>query len=447
MSTPTPIPTSPTGSAAPAGPQAAPAAASAPNGLFNQLFAATVLPAAVTNPAAPLAGNQGGKTLPPTGKVLPFSADTAPATPANGEGGVLGLMQQILNAAPESAAVIPGAVSAAAANPAVESSPLGAVAAGTPATAESIDGEYLPASPASAVPDKSLIALHTIAVRDAAQAATGDVAEAAQSLRQQFKPASAPGQLRTSPDQSAAAIASEAMTGQTKAMPINAAGAALAGKLIADTGTEQFAVQLRDAAAAGTPLPASGGVIDTSLARADLRGLGLLSNAATVAPNPLPSLHTDTLSTERWSRALGERVVWMVNAGNHKATIQLHPAELGQIELRVSMTQQHASVEITAQQASTREMLEQMSPRLVIALEASGIKLDELKVQAEDAGRQNGRNAQSGEGQLAQSGRDDTSAGGREQGGATGEHNGAAEPLPDITGMSLLNVRSIDLYA
>jgi len=80
--------------------------------------------------------------------------------------------------------------------------------------------------------------------------------------------------------------------------------------------------------------------------------------------------------------AFTEKVVWMTGQGAQRANLQLHPAELGALQIRVTMMDNSAHVEIHAQNADTGDLLESLLPKLQSALEQQGIKVDELKLSA-----------------------------------------------------------------
>lgn len=76
-----------------------------------------------------------------------------------------------------------------------------------------------------------------------------------------------------------------------------------------------------------------------------------------------------------WQTAVGERVVWMAARGVHGAELRLNPAELGPMQLQVSVDDGRVSVSITALQAATRDALEAALPRLRELLAENGMDL------------------------------------------------------------------------
>ncbi len=104
-----------------------------------------------------------------------------------------------------------------------------------------------------------------------------------------------------------------------------------------------------------------------------------LSRASAVAPAFVPS-NQPGLAEKAVSDAFTEKVVWMTGQGAQRANLQLHPAELGALQIRVTMMDNSAHVEIHAQNAETSDMLETLLPKLQSALEQQGLKVDELKL-------------------------------------------------------------------
>ncbi|HBC58747.1 MAG TPA: hypothetical protein DCZ03_16430 [Gammaproteobacteria bacterium] len=81
-----------------------------------------------------------------------------------------------------------------------------------------------------------------------------------------------------------------------------------------------------------------------------------------------------------WGDAIRNRVMWMVNQGLQKAQIQLHPAELGAINVRVEVNADETHVTFTAQTSIAREALETEMGRLRELFQQQGIQLGEASV-------------------------------------------------------------------
>lgn len=73
--------------------------------------------------------------------------------------------------------------------------------------------------------------------------------------------------------------------------------------------------------------------------------------------------------------ALGAELSLLVQEGVHEARLQLNPAEMGPITVQIQIDGQNAQVVMAAEQALTRERLEQALPALAGALQDSGLTL------------------------------------------------------------------------
>ena len=83
-----------------------------------------------------------------------------------------------------------------------------------------------------------------------------------------------------------------------------------------------------------------------------------------------------------WGDDLSQKIVWMTSREIKSAEIHLNPAELGPIDLKVSVQSDNATVNINAQNATVRELLESQVVRLREMMEQNGISLDDVNVGA-----------------------------------------------------------------
>lgn len=105
----------------------------------------------------------------------------------------------------------------------------------------------------------------------------------------------------------------------------------------------------------------------------------------------LPSLDIQpSLQSKAWSRVMSSRVVWMATEGIQQAALKLNPAHLGPVEVRLHLHHDTANVTFIAQNAATREALEQALPKLRDSFIENGIALanaevsDQASQQAQD---------------------------------------------------------------
>ena len=77
-----------------------------------------------------------------------------------------------------------------------------------------------------------------------------------------------------------------------------------------------------------------------------------------------------------------ERVVWMAarKQGSSQARLQLHPAHLGKLDIRLDVQGREASLHLGVHSAPVREALEAMLPRLREQLEQQGLQLGDASV-------------------------------------------------------------------
>lgn len=103
--------------------------------------------------------------------------------------------------------------------------------------------------------------------------------------------------------------------------------------------------------------------------------------SAVATPSLAAQLKQLNLQQQDAAGQLRERVQLMVRQNVQVAEIRLDPAELGQMQIRVNLQQEQASVQFIVQQQHAKELLEQQMPRLRELLQQQGIQLGEGQVQ------------------------------------------------------------------
>lgn len=81
-----------------------------------------------------------------------------------------------------------------------------------------------------------------------------------------------------------------------------------------------------------------------------------------------------------WGEAVGNRLMMMVNGKVQSANIQLNPAELGPIEIKVSVNQEQATVNFVSNNAAVRDAIEEAFPRLKEMFTQNGLSLSDANV-------------------------------------------------------------------
>lgn len=84
-----------------------------------------------------------------------------------------------------------------------------------------------------------------------------------------------------------------------------------------------------------------------------------------------------------WGDAVGNRLMMMVNDKIQTAKIHLNPAELGSIEVKVSINQDQASVHFISSHTAVRDAIEEAFPRLREMFQQNGISLADANVSQE----------------------------------------------------------------
>ena len=85
---------------------------------------------------------------------------------------------------------------------------------------------------------------------------------------------------------------------------------------------------------------------------------------------------------------LANKVQVMVNQNRMIAEIRLDPPDLGQMQIKIAMQGDTATVNIVVQSQQARETLEHATPRLKELLEEQGIELGQSSVQQEGQDQQ-----------------------------------------------------------
>ncbi len=148
--------------------------------------------------------------------------------------------------------------------------------------------------------------------------------------------------------------------------------------------TESAATNAPDTTSATSPAPG----VDTLNASATLPVM--VANAPALAPEgapapsaptplPTPSLHPEVGSSE-WGKALGQQVIQLGKAGHEVAELQLNPAGLGPLKVKLSMNDHQMQAMFVSEHSSVRAAVEAALPQLRLSLADSGISLGNTSV-------------------------------------------------------------------
>jgi len=108
-------------------------------------------------------------------------------------------------------------------------------------------------------------------------------------------------------------------------------------------------------------------------------GLGTATQAANTQTQMAPL----NLGQNAWETNLGARLQMMVGQNIQTAEIRLDPPELGALDIKIKISNDVASVNITSPHSHVREALETAVPRLREMFADSGLSLGDVNVRQE----------------------------------------------------------------
>lgn len=109
-------------------------------------------------------------------------------------------------------------------------------------------------------------------------------------------------------------------------------------------------------------------------AAAALPGLGLATSMPAATP-PMHSHVSPPIDSPSFAPALATQVRWLVREGVSQAQIQLNPAEMGPVSVRIVLEGREVRVDFGADAVATRQVLEASLPVLAAAFDDSGLTL------------------------------------------------------------------------
>jgi flagellar hook-length control protein FliK len=203
-----------------------------------------------------------------------------------------------------------------------------------------------------------------------------------------------------------------------QATGIAAAHAGPIGKTAATDASAAALLKMNSAAAPAanatanvTALPAGAGILlaatEPRLAAVDKPADATAQPAAALAP---PSSHTQAPPTvhqlqiptpagsHAFAQELGQQVAWLGGQDVKQARIRLHPEELGQLDIKVSLNHGRVDVVFNAQHPGAVAAVQQSLPQLDQMLGQHGLSLGHAEVGQHDRGSHNGGEHQTAEG-------------------------------------------------
>lgn len=129
------------------------------------------------------------------------------------------------------------------------------------------------------------------------------------------------------------------------------------------------------------------------------RAPGLLAHGIVAAkadtvsqPAQLPPVAVESrIGAPGWGAELGQKVVWLANQQQQVAQINVTPAHLGPIEIRLNLASDQASATFVSPHAAVRDAIEAALPRLREMLAESGLTLGNVDVSPHSFGHSSGQ--------------------------------------------------------
>ncbi len=111
-----------------------------------------------------------------------------------------------------------------------------------------------------------------------------------------------------------------------------------------------------------------------------------LSSTPTSGAHQTPPAITIPPGDKGWDQAMGERILWMVGRDLQAASVNIKPPHLGPLNIQISIQNDQASVNFTAQHGVVKDALEAAIPRLREMLAENNIQLVNVDVSHRDPG-------------------------------------------------------------
>ena len=114
-----------------------------------------------------------------------------------------------------------------------------------------------------------------------------------------------------------------------------------------------------------------------------LAAVGIGGGTATQVATTQTQMAPLNLGQNAWETNLGSRLQMLVGQNVQSAEIRLDPPELGALDIKIKVTNDVATVNITSSHSQVREALETAIPRLREMFEESGLSLGDVNVRQE----------------------------------------------------------------
>jgi len=181
----------------------------------------------------------------------------------------------------------------------------------------------------------------------------------------------------------------------------------------------------------------SGGRVEDLTSRLNQLNQAVGGKAATTATPPAQPLN---MQQNGWSEGLVNRVMYLSSQNLKSADIQLHPLELGRLDIRVDVTADQTQITFQSAHVGVRDALESQQGRLREMLSQQG--LTQVDVNVSDQSRQQQQHQQQAQAQAGQGTRNGSGRSGGVEGDVEVSSVAEAAATQSVVGSSL-----VDYYA
>jgi flagellar hook-length control protein FliK len=115
---------------------------------------------------------------------------------------------------------------------------------------------------------------------------------------------------------------------------------------------------------------------------------GQAPQAATPVSSPVAMQSTQAAGTPAFANELGQQIAWMSNGDIKEASIRLHPEDMGQLDVKISVHQNRVDVAFAAQHPAAVQAVTQTLTQLDTMLAHHGLQLGQAQVGQQQAGGQ-----------------------------------------------------------
>ncbi|WP_250625304.1 flagellar hook-length control protein FliK [Pinirhizobacter soli] len=122
---------------------------------------------------------------------------------------------------------------------------------------------------------------------------------------------------------------------------------------------------------------------------------GQVSQAAVPVPVPAALQSTQVAGTPAFANELGQQIAWMSHGDIKEASIRLHPEDMGQLDVKISVHENRVDVAFAAQHPAAVQAVNQTLTQLDTMLAHHGLQLGQTQVGQQKAGQDGQGNGKS----------------------------------------------------